>query len=1148
MIMNDRLKQTSYIINDPSEPQIRAADPSRHVWVRASAGSGKTKVLVDRVLRLLLPDPLIGRIGSNPERILCLTFTKAGATNMSLRIQEKLLEWSVLPIETLYAELKKLFGRDIIEDEIIKRAQELFAIILDRPDRLRILTIHSFCQSILARFPLETGLSPSVNVADEAIQVPLKQKAVEQALSMMNESILGSSLYQLFLSQKYEDLSSELFCMLPNIKQYQALFEVYSSKESLYNLYAETLDIDLEIIYDPQTWFYDWSIKDKQLWSDIAKAYEDAGTEPTRLFSLEIKTYIDVSAEERIQNGDEIIKLINANPRNTSIQNDGQYNTAIEYMRNRLEIFRKASEAQLSIVYLILLREVDARYKHLKSIDNTIDYHDLIYYTQTLLNSSLSWVHYKLDGGIDHILVDESQDTSPEQWNIIEQLSSEMFSQDTHQARERTLFVVGDEKQSIFSFQGADPAVFHKQLKSFREKIAPLQDGLEEELIYSFRTTAPVLDLVDATFDDDMMRQSIGLQDKKLLHHSYRALHKQDQSGGIELWLETDDTEKKQKELNPYSWKSPFLIDNTQNKKDASHRLLEKIVLRIKTEIQSGNWKPEDILILFRTRNQMMNNLIKMLKWENLPVSGIDRLILNDHIVIKDILALAQFLITEEDDFSLACFLKSPFVGLTEDQLFDLAYGRKKSETLYGRIKTSSDMKHIAKWLDELRIQAEQYPVYECLMYLLTKPCPADQDGSGYRAAVRRFGLEIMEPLDEILGDALRLELQNIRTLQDFITRFTSGKREIKRELSKTMGEIRIMTVHASKGLEAEVVFLPDTIKLPDHKKTSRFMSVKTKYKNIHCPLYRFLKENSSKYMLQRMEQELNERKSEEHRLLYVAMTRARDILIVGGAYKKTQKNPEPKSESWFGLVQNGMEKLGILANENDRHRIYGQSLTLISKQEAEPMVVNNFIPPSWLFQDTAAITKTDSILNPSLAKKDQKSRRDVESNSVLLPHKEDQRRRFLRGTITHKLLQMLPLVEEKNRESVALSYVSLSRFAISESVQRNIVDETLTILNLPTFANVFGKNSMAEVPIMGRLLDGQYVSGQIDRLYIGDNEILVVDFKTNRPSPDDPSRIPEEYRAQMALYKALLSELYPQKTIRTALLWTDTARLMALE
>lgn len=1160
---------------DPSWSQRRAADPARHVWVRASAGSGKTTVLVKRVLRLMLPDPQTGRSGTLPERILCITFTKAGATNMAIRVQDTLMKWATCDEQDLINDLTDIFGTKDFHSSVLTSARQLFALILDRPDRLRMMTIHSFCQSVLARFPFEAGLSPSMSVLDDATAGHMRKLAFDHAVQAISKD--QSPYVQYLYSQTTFSSLKRYVSTLMSSASFDELMRSYRNDiKNIITAYENQFSLSDEEILHPENLLVALNDSEIKQWTYLASEYQKKGKTVAQKLAEQIYTILNMSEQDRLAHIDEMIDCIKGKPRDKIFEDDVHVHAIQNLFLEKLQRYQLTSEIKMTIGLIEVGLAAYHHYQYLKNVQNVVDYDDLILRTQNLLSSDMSWVHYKLDGGIDHILLDESQDTTPAQWRIIQKLSEDMFALSPELAKERprSLFVVGDEKQSIFSFQGADPHIFHDMLSYFKTKTKPYQDNLEESLRHSFRSTKPVLDLVDKTFESDHISSAlVGSESQEAItHFSYRHLHKNDMAGSIELWLETDDAPEAKDKSSLFEPWARIFHDPTvgaQINQNAEYRMLTKIVNRIEREIQSGHWRPQDIMILYRSRNNQMNNLIKMLKWRNLPVSGIDRLVLNQHIVIRDLLAFAQFITLNHDDFSLACFLKSPFIGWDEDQLYECASAREDGQNLWEYIQNHPTYNHETKWIKQCLETAQNAPVYEWVSSILINPCPADPEGSGYRACVARFGHEIMDPLDEMLSDTLRLEMQDIRTLPDFISYFGGGAREIKRELSKVGHEIRVMTVHASKGLEAPVVIIPDTMSVPDLKKTPSILWIadqqKRDYHHISLPLVSpFDSKNQSELYGAARTEALNRILDEEKRLLYVALTRAEDSLIVCGAHKASDKYPMPRDESWHHLVSRGFDRLNILSDDHG-NRQYGQSYSYIRKAEKEANTTHKVTKPckveakidedhmpSWVTTpidpSSVMVQSSNRIVNPSTLFQSMVESDDALKDAPLgFLSVPDGRNRFLRGNITHKLLQILPTTDPDMWEQVAQTYVARHRFGLSDDIQKDIVKETINVLKHPEFHQVFAQGSQAEVPILGRLSSGEIVSGQIDRLYVGHDYILVVDYKTNRPSPDDPRHIPDAYRHQLGLYRQLLVDIYPDKIIKTALLWTDRPLFMPL-
>lgn len=1124
----------------PDIDQRQASIPTRHVWVRASAGSGKTKVLIDRLLRLLLPDPDTGAPGVNPDKILCLTFTKAGAAEMSLRLQKRLLEWSAIEKDELAIRLRELTGQEADED-FIRAARRLLARILDAPSRLRILTIHSFCQSVLGRFPVETGLSPDFKVIEEGEASEYLKNALHEILALSNdksESDLSRAFSRLSIIRNMDQLQQDLKSLINEPVRLQDFTADTGSLEDIQKKLMTAFDLQSLKGLDDEGFCQEDNIPRASLLAMADILGQSSATDQDK--ADVILNWLSAGQEERLRSLPLYHKTILASPRGNAKKNS-DYLERQQKEIERIDNCHLAANISATADLLFLASHILRAYERHKKFLGVLDYNDLIFYTRRLLlgefrksgasgataQQSAEWVLYKLDEGIDHMLVDESQDTNPDQWRIVQQLSEEYFSGSARPVdRPRTLFVVGDEKQSIFSFQRADPEEFHRMRDYFSAKTAPLQEGFEESLIYSFRSTSPVLKLTDAVFDNPLYLQHIGIKTSEALRHiSHRTNTRKELHGSVELWPAI--LEEKKPEQGG-GWELP--LSDAPVFKSASERLARRIAQRVKTMIDKREARAEDIMILMRTRSPLMLHIIRELKQSGLPVSGLDRMVLSESLIIQDILALCDFALLPENDFALACLLKSPFVNFSEDEVMQLCLSRPEEASLWGYLRTQYADRFVTSWLSRMISYAREVQPYEFLDSVLTKPCPADEGGSGYRACQMRLGEDSLEPLDEFLGEALKMELQDIRTLQDFTTRQRSTRREIKREMEEGAGQIRIMTVHASKGLEAPIVILPDTASLPDRRRLAQFLwpQKSAGQASLPAPLWCGSGDKRSKRHKDALERSYALQIEEYSRLLYVALTRARDRLIICAAAKQ-----DPKDESWYGMVRSGFDKLPNVRTENDI-RIF--SLTDDSPERFQILSEKKFDLPDWIREFAPEEKDAPAGFTPSSEGSDPDDR-------IYSPLEAAQENRFKRGLATHKLLQILPDLKPEKRETAARAFLAGQN--LSPELQDSIASETMKILNDPVFASVFGPGSLAEIPVTGEMPDGRIINGQIDRLIITEDEILIVDFKTNRPSPSELRDIPAGYKAQLKAYADALRLIYPGRAVKTALLWTDKPLLM---
>jgi ATP-dependent helicase/nuclease subunit A len=1146
--------------HDPNVRQRIAADPENSAWVSASAGTGKTKVLTDRVLRLLLPRQ-DGRPGAPAHKILCLTFTKAGAGEMALRINNTLAHWAVAPQQDLDMALRDLLGQPPTPGEAAA-ARMLFAEVVDTPGGLKIMTLHSFCQSVLGRFPLEAGLHPHFKVLDEGQALALLQQACDEtvaALLQEKSSPLQSAFFTIAKTVNENQFMEIMRSIAAERHQLAQILTAHFGLDGAYTALCKALGIKPG--HNPQ---------DVLLEGCSDRAFDREGLKNAAAILIAAKGKKDMARGNALQT------WLQQNPSERAADfaayrahflnknGETQANLAgkalcdaypdiaaiLESEASRLQaLLDKMQAADCAVLTHALLRlghEIIKCYQRIKEGKSVLDYDDLVFTTLDLLKGRIkgrpaegagSWVLYKLDRGIDHLLIDEAQDTNPEQWQIIETLCDEFFSGiNADSAQTRTLFSVGDQKQSIYSFQRASPAAFAHMKDFLSRKISAAGRRFEDvPMNISFRSAASILRAVDAVFAAQQMRAGLGPDEVQ--HHSFRTLA-EGAAGRVELWplVETE----KLPEIDP--WTPPVKVKEGTS---GPAQLAANLARTIRGWLDSGeelpargrNIQPGDILILLRTRGAFAGQIARALKSAGIPVGGVDRMILGEELVVRDLLAFAEFALLPADDLTLACILKSPQIGLDEDGLFDLAAGRKG--TLWDALQKSPHT-DIFVYLQHVIRQARTAHPFEFFNFLLHHPCPADKQ-SGLRAIRQRFGSDAIDLIDEFIDAVLRFEKAQIPSLQHFLHWQAREHIEIKREMAEAGGFVRIMTVHGAKGLQAPVVILPDTTRTSTHTpgrsdkrllwpdKTGLSLPLWTPRKDDECRFYR--------HAMARLDERLEE---EYRRLLYVAMTRAEDRLYVTG-YKTLR---EPLESSWYFAIQAGLERLaeverlpcGTLRLENVQTR----DITMAHKEPPPETTAETL--PLWLSRHAPAEPhpSTTRLLTPS--------RPEIAEPAVTTPLQTADNYRFRRGNLTHKLLQILPAIAPDKRKEAARHFTEHFGRDLPTGTRTSIVLETLKILEDSVFAPLFGPGSAAEVPVTGLTEDGEVVSGQIDRMLVTEKAIWIIDYKTNRPPPRDAKDVPKAYRAQLRSYAQTLAGIYPGRAIHTALLWTDGPMLMPIE
>ncbi|MGH1398573.1 MAG: double-strand break repair helicase AddA [Alphaproteobacteria bacterium] len=1120
---------------DPNVLQRRAAAPQNSIWVNASAGTGKTKVLTDRVLRLLLPREAEPN-GTPAHKILGLTFTKAGASEMALRINETLGQWAVIDEQLLQQKLQQLLGRTPNDNEL-KKARRLFAEVIDTPDRLKIMTIHSFCQSLLSRFPLEAQLTPGFKLIEEreakSLTLIAKNKLLHETYNGEKPD-LKPAFDRLLTTFNEDQLFALLTAIINERGQFKRLIEKHFGIDGLYTALCAALNIQPNESIQSALEHACQNHNEPALKSLAATLGQSKGKRD-QAAADKIITWLTAPLTEKITtlNTYKSAYLTQAGTISKQVPSKAlrekhpdlhdAFTAEAERLLALAEHIKSVQTANFTRDICILGDALLQNYAATKTQQNALDFEDLIFKSLTLLKSQSEWVQFKLDEGIDHILIDEAQDTNPEQWQIIQALSAEFFAAHSQSETPRTIFTVGDDKQSIYSFQRASPEEFARMQSHFADKITAANQGWGKiDLNISFRSLQCVLDTVDAVFNH---------AEKDLTHHAFR----RGQAGCVELWplSESDEAPKTR------TWEPPTTI--TEFKSGAS-KLADKIAAQIRQWLDTGEQleshnrpiQAGDIMILVRTRNAFVNQLIRALKLQNIPVGGLDRIILNDQIAVQDLLAAATFGLLPSDDYTLACLLKSPLIGMDEDALFDITHNR--DNTLFSAILTSQNTALIT-YLKQIERDSRALSPYAFFAKLLHTPCPADPI-SGLRAIQSRLGIDALDALDELLNTALNYETQESADLQQFLHWQRSGNADIKRQSDEQSNHVRIMTTHGSKGLQAPIVFLPDTTAAAGGNNTNTANRLLwPSQSGLNLPLLAPRKDHESA-LYAAGKDTIKERMEEEYRrLLYVAMTRAEDRLYIAGY---TNKRP-PADGCWYRLCDAAMRNMdGAQESENGTLRYSAPQSKDPDRHSKETSETSDESPlPDWLYNAAPAEPQPPAPLVPSRPS-------EIEP-AATSPLSDNDQYRFRRGNLTHTLLQFLPDIPPQNRENAAQAYLDNHAGDLTQNTRGSILRETLNILNHPDFTAIFGPDARAEVPITGLLPDGRLISGQIDRLLITETEILIIDYKTNRPPPTDPKDIPAIYRNQMRAYADTLREIYPTHAIRCALLWTDTATLMPI-
>ena len=1093
-----KLTATPRAPDDATRAQIGAADPSGSVWLAANAGSGKTRVLTQRVAWLLLE-------GTAPERILCLTFTKAAAGEMQNRLYKTLGAWAMLEDEKLRTALRELgvpFGR--IGTDGLRRARTLFARAIETPGGLKIQTIHAFCAALLRRFPLEAGVSPAFEEMDETAAARLHAEILDAMASGPDAPLVDAVAGRLTDAEP----STFLRAVARRWSPHRAAADEAALRAAL-GLGDDTEETVRDLVCGAamldrvEAFLSDGADAPGKLLSDLCAGLRQAvQADPPDRWDMLGKLLLTGKGEARSTG--RWPKAVQAGDHGPLVEAFAEMAEAAQDARARLAALDALAQSQA----LHAFAPAFARHLHAaKQARAWLDFDDQIAHARRLLSSApmAQWVLYKLDEGIDHILVDEAQDTSPDQWEVIEALAAEFGAgQGARPHVTRTLFVVGDRKQSIYRFQGADPDAFDRMRRVFDARLPPEAAALRDhELLHSFRSAPAILDLVDAVFAGG---GGVGQPPR---HVAFKS----DLPGRVDLWAPVLPEDEAAEEPD---WTDPV---DRQAPTDADVLLARRIASEVRAMIEARTpvvedgvrraMRAGDVLILCQRRKTLFYTIIEALKAEGLDVAGADRLRLMDDLAVRDLIAALTWAAAPDDDLSLATVLRSPLGGLSEQDLFALAYGRG-GRTLW---QVARDGPHDVGWLRDLLGAADRLRPYEVLQRILIRH-------DGRRRLLARLGPEREEAIDALLGQALAYEMPETPSLHGFLGWLASADVELKRQSGR--GAIRVMSVHGAKGLEAPVVILPETGKRRPHGLTG--------VQALPCgtPVWLPQVASWSPAIRALAEGTAEADAAERDRLLYVALTRAETRLIVAAA-GDVGDAPE---DSWWRQVEAGMRACGATSDRAGGLTLAGGDWSPVAPAGA--VAVDRAAPaalPDWCAVPVPRPTASRKPVAPSAL-----------PGPKALPGEGSgpTDEATARGTAIHRLLEHLPALDPAARAEAARRVAPM---AAPEAVA-----EALAVLADPALAPVFAPGTLAELPFALPAAGGRpAVAGTMDRVIVGPDRVTVVDFKTNAQVPHAPEATPAGLLAQMGAYRAAAAAIWPGRAIETAILWTRTRALMTL-
>ena len=874
------------------QKQREVANPAVSAWVAANAGSGKTHVLAQRVINLLLENV-------EPEKILCITFTKAAAANMAKRVFDTLGAWTTLDDTRLDQAIYEQSGRKA-DAQRRTLARQLFARALETPGGLKVQTIHAFCTQLLHRFPFEANVAARFSVLDDTTQAHLLEQLTLAVLldgAAALESSLGRALASAMIAaadQTFRDVVRGAITERDAIGRWV---------ENAHGVEAAIAELSRALGVDPsdsveavEAQYFSASLIAASEWPMLAKILGQGGktdgAQAGRFGSLASQrddarrlTYVGIFCTGQGTPRKSIVTkaIKDKEPALAERLYAEQARICALLDRKHAITCRDRSAALVTVAY-----EVLTRYAAEKNYRGLVDYDDLIDKTLGLLtNVDATWVHYKLDFGIDHLLIDEAQDTSSKQWDIVRRLVGEFTAGAGARDVTRTIFAVGDEKQSIYSFQNAAPREFAAEGGKFsRAHEGGAVEFIFGRLEHSFRSGESVLSAVDIVFKDiaaSVTSDQGGFPPHIALPDAV--------PGMVQIWEPEKPDERKEVE----GWDAPFDIVSETSPRVKLARRIARAVRKLVDErepvgIERRAVRYGDILVLVRQRGELFESIIRALKHEGVQVAGADRLVLTEHVAVMDLMALADAILLPDDDLALAAVLRSPLFGFEDADLFDIAWNRGRV-SLHDALKQKSGERTIFAaanaLLDKLAQDARRMTPFSFYAEILGA-------GGGRRRFLERLGPEANDALDEFLNLSFDYERRETPSLQGFIAWLREASAEVKRDMEIARDEVRVMTVHGAKGLEAPIVILADTMTQPTGPRVPQLLALAD-----GPMIWPGRKDDDVPAVAAARQTAEDEATHEYRRLLYVAMTRAAERLIVCGADGR-QTRPDG---CWYDLV-----------------------------------------------------------------------------------------------------------------------------------------------------------------------------------------------------------------------------------------------------
>jgi ATP-dependent helicase/nuclease subunit A len=1119
-------------VDDP----LQATDPRRDASVHASAGTGKTWLLVTRILRLLLA-------GACPDNLLAVTFTRKAAAEMEQRIMERLRELTEAD-EARRGELLQQAG--VTPDaEQLARAAQLYETVLGGTRRLRCTTFHAFCQDLLARFPLEAGIAPGMEIRDTTGQL---ERAAYDALLVHSmrapAAPLARALDALAIAcDSLENAKRALYSFLAQRSDWWAWTDgeadpvAFATRSLGRRLEIDPADEPLAGYPDARqrerhqefaALLRDNTATDVQLAARLDQALENTLSGEAFLAAA-TPAYLTGSGEPRKR------KTSSAQQKRLGAGREARYLELHEQgcaeVLAASDVLARHRSLALNRAWYLAGHELLQHYQRIKQEQRVLDFADLEWQACRLLNRSehASWVQYKLDARIDHLLVDEFQDTNPTQWRLLLPLLEELAAGDA--GRERSVFLVGDRKQSIYRFRRANPALLETASTWLERQRAARRYRLD----HSRRSAGAIMDCVNRVFTQPDMA---GLLADFTAHGTYL----ETVYGHVELLpLCTDTTTGGTDPPAPLAGalRNPLHAPRVTQANGAFHEEGRRIAHTIGrlmadgTTVEKGDavrpLRYDDIFILLRQRTHAVY-YEQALRAAGIPCLGASRGLLLENLEVRDLVALLECLVSPYDNLALAQALRAPLFGLDSEQLLPLSGhdGSHWSARLAQLAQAgSAPWRDIHALLSHWRTLAGRLPVHDLLDRIF-------HEGELLQRYERAFPESLHPRVQASFTRFIELALELDNGRYPSLPRFLGLLQRLRESDQDQPDEsapddshgqrVRLMTVHGAKGLEAPVVFLADAATEPkDHSAWSGCVDWPDGAERPRLMLLAARKTLRDRCTRSLLEAQAVAARREEANLLYVALTRARQYLYISGS-----TGPRNGGTGWYGLLEAALADCHGTLSTGIRKAPHALPVRDATAPEVDPALSR----PVQIVPRELPIAP--SRLSPAGAH-----------------HHADPDGRE-RGIAIHLMLERLAGNPESSADVLYRAITNRLQRTAEDAELQAWWEEARAIVAAPSLAALYDAaqytQAFNEAPV--QYLDGtRMVYGVIDRLVLHGGNVLVIDYKTHRHATRESApQLAQEYRAQLACYAQAAARLWPGRTVRPAVLFTACTELVWLD